>query len=278
MPTTARILELAPVCCYLAANYKGEQGLFSGVPKSAKNQSTLIYIYWKILNKIYTLDPTWPGLDAPANYLYELERPFSYKAAQIVDGGGGGSVTPITPTRNVMFEYLIEVFGGVPDFSNATDYNDTRITGHNLVLFLNNIPKFLTAGTEWFYTLSGVRIFLDDGSGGNSFDATVNDYDLKIFIKDPLGISGSGTEVTRSFQYDGVGSETSITAAVLNGATIISVTRGTPYEMITTGTPTDLQVLVNLGVNNLSNGTLNFAATNPISVGELVEVVFSKAI
>ena len=98
MPTIARILELAPTCCYLASNYKDKQELFSTRAKSTFNQSTLIYIYWKILNEIYTRDSTYDGLQAPANYLWELCQKFAFKAANIVDGGGGGQIAPITPT------------------------------------------------------------------------------------------------------------------------------------------------------------------------------------
>lgn len=99
MPTISRILELAPTSCYLSNNAKAKGSLFkNNVPQSLKNQATLIYIYWKILNKIYTLDPDYDGLQAPANYLYELEQSFAFKAANIVDGGGGGQISPATPT------------------------------------------------------------------------------------------------------------------------------------------------------------------------------------
>lgn len=107
MPSISRILQLAPTCCYLASNYKDKQSLFNAKAVSTKNQSTLIYIYWKILNEIYTLDPTYAGLQAPANYLWELCQKFGFKAANIVDGGGGGQVTPITPTTLPIPYYFI---------------------------------------------------------------------------------------------------------------------------------------------------------------------------
>lgn len=98
MATIGRILELAPTCCYLANDAKYKSQLFSKRPKSLQNQATLIYIYWKILNYFYEQDPTYDGLYAPAQYLFELEQKFAFKAANIVDGGGGGSIAPITPT------------------------------------------------------------------------------------------------------------------------------------------------------------------------------------
>lgn len=215
------------------------------------------------------------SLRQTANYLIWLCGMYGQRAQFILDGGGGGGGTvspsgPIVPIR--MGVYLIEVNGGVPDFTNATDYDDAELIGKNLVVFWNDIPRFLVGGTEWAYTLTGIRILI----GG--FDATANTYDFKIFIKNPFGTSGTGVEVTRPFQYTGTGGETSITAAILSDATIISVSRGTPYELITSGSPVGAQALVNLNVNNLSNGTIDFDPTNPIAAGEVVEIIFSKAV
>ncbi len=97
-PTIARILQIAPTSCVLAENLRFKSALFNKVPKSSQHQGTLIYIYWKILNTIYELDNSYPGLEAPARYLYELEQKFAFKAARIVDGGGGGQVAPVTPS------------------------------------------------------------------------------------------------------------------------------------------------------------------------------------
>jgi hypothetical protein len=99
MPTIARTLELAQVAGYLSANYKTKGALFGGYGQpSSKNQSQLIYMVYTILNKVYTENPTQEGLQAVSDYLYELLQKFAFKAANIVDGGGGGQITPITPT------------------------------------------------------------------------------------------------------------------------------------------------------------------------------------
>jgi hypothetical protein len=97
-PTIARILELAPTSCMLAENQRFKKAMFNATPKSSDHQGTLIYIYWKILNTIYELDNAYPGLEAPARYLYELEMKYAFRAARIVDGGGGGTVAPVTPS------------------------------------------------------------------------------------------------------------------------------------------------------------------------------------
>lgn len=97
-PTIARILQLAPTSSMLAENSRFKQALFNNVAKSSQHQGTLIYIYWKILNTIYQLDNNYAGLEAPARYLYELEQKYAFRAARIVDGGGGGQVVPVTPS------------------------------------------------------------------------------------------------------------------------------------------------------------------------------------
>lgn len=280
MPTPAIILNNAPIACYLAAN-KIEKSTIRGGGFLDPLLAQKIYLVYKILNKIYTLNPNYDGIVGVANYLWELCGEFGV-AALGISGGGGGSVAPVTPGGggNVFnFEYLIEVRGGVPDFASATDYDDSRLFGHNLVVFWNDIPKFLTGGTEWAYTPTGIRILID------GFDATVNDYYVLVFIKDPLGTSGTtDNEVTRSFQYTGVtGFETSIFSLLLVGATIVEVSRGTDYELIYSGTPTGLQALVGTIPlsNNLCDGNITFASDNPI-IGppdpEIVTIVFSKSI
>ncbi len=157
MPTIERILQLAPVCSYLSNNEKAKGNLFkNGTPTNIKNQATLIYIYWKILNKIYTLDPTYPGLQAPANYLYELEQKWAFKAASIVDGGGGGSIAPITPTvRPSRIEFYVSAGSYIP-----TDGTTVQLPfswkGWDMELDRNGVPQStLTTEPSYFvYTIA----------------------------------------------------------------------------------------------------------------------------
>lgn len=262
------ILDIANISEYLAVCDIERGGLYGG--GQIGDLPRKIYVVKKNVQWMFDLDPDDDTLRFTANYLYALCNRYVLAAQHI--SGGGGSVSPVVPSFGGLFEYLIEVNGGVPDFTNATDYDDARIVGKNLVLFLNDIPKFLIAGTEWAYTPTGVRILIP------GFDAVNNTYDLKIFIKDPFITSGTGTEVTRLFQYTGIGGETSITNATLGDATIVSVSRGTPYELISIGSPSGLQAKINLNANNLCNGTIDFDTLNPILAGEVVEIIFSKAI
>lgn len=96
MPTTARVLEIAPTCGYLASrdvqrglSYKGEF-LDPRTP-------ILIYYIYKVLNTIYDEDNSYTGVVPVGNYLYALCSPWYFEASEIVDGGGGGQIPGVTP-------------------------------------------------------------------------------------------------------------------------------------------------------------------------------------
>lgn len=170
MPSIARILSLAPPSCYLASNYKEHGAVFSnGGGSSAKNQATLIYIYYKILHKIFSIDPNYPGLQSPANYLFELEQKFAFKAANIVDGGGGGSVTPVTPT-SISYPFYITSSNFEPD---GVTYINTKIAGVNIALFINEYVQQFFPGTDFTYLPTGGFVITAPGFDASSFDYTI---------------------------------------------------------------------------------------------------------
>lgn len=171
MPTIARILQLAPASSYLASNYKDQTSVFnpSGRGKSTKNQAILIYIYWKILNKIYEIDPNYDGLQAPADYLYELEMKFAFKAGSIVDGGGGGSVTPITPS-GINYPFYIHS----SDFeSDGVTYLNDKIAGVNIALFINEYVQQFFPGVDFTYVPTGGFVITAPGFDANNFEYTI---------------------------------------------------------------------------------------------------------
>jgi len=87
MPSTSEILTLAPPSSYLATNALAKGQLF---PKNKLNPilPQQIYAAYFILNKIYTLDPAYPGIDACAQYLWELMGKYGVQAQAITGGGG----------------------------------------------------------------------------------------------------------------------------------------------------------------------------------------------
>ena len=96
MPTTARTLEIAPVCGYLASRDVQKGLAFNGEFLDPRTPILIYYVY-KVLNLIYTQDSTYSGVVAVGNYLYALCSPWYFEAEAIVDGGGGGQIPGITP-------------------------------------------------------------------------------------------------------------------------------------------------------------------------------------
>lgn len=143
MPTVQRILELAPTSCRLAKDYKAKRsGLFGGT-RAAITQPEWIYAVYKILNKIYTTDPTYEATaqQQVANYLFELCQKFAFKAANIVDGGGGGSIAPITPTvkpSRIEFEASPTTF--IPE-GETTVQLPVSWDGWNVEVERGNVPQ-----------------------------------------------------------------------------------------------------------------------------------------
>jgi hypothetical protein len=150
MPTVARILELAPAACYLAANYAARRnGLFGGTAVSNR-QSEMIYMVYKVLKEIYDRDNNYAGLQQVANYLYELLQKFAFKAANIVDGGGGGQVAPITPTTLPLpFYFIVDGTTFIADGASSVTM-PVSWEGYNLVFARNGVTQ-TTVNTEPTY-------------------------------------------------------------------------------------------------------------------------------
>lgn len=195
MPSVARTLQLAPVACYLSANYISKRRLFGG---ALDTQNPIkIYNVYKILKKVYDNDPVYDGLQVRADYLFELCKKWAIAATAIVDGGGGGSISPVTPPSGGTSEFPIYIIE--TDFSTATEYNDTRIVGKNLIIFYNEINRYLIPGSEFAYTLTGVQILIP------GFDATAVGADVNMVIEQVTAgqPAGGGGSVLLGYYYYG---------------------------------------------------------------------------
>lgn len=78
---------------------------------------------------------------------------------------GGSSFTPITVTSSM--------------FASPTEYNDPRIVGLNVRVFLNELGRFLDSTTEVSFTPTGIEILLP------GFDAASYNYNLIIYQVTP---------------------------------------------------------------------------------------------
>lgn len=171
MPTNLEILTLAPPSSYLAANDARKSVLFNNFGRLNPILPQQIYALYFIIKKIYDLDPNYSGLTAACNYLWEIMGRYGIQAQGL--NGGGGSVTPITPTQGFPI-YITQA-----NFTTATFYPNTAIFGNTIRVFLNQINRYLLPDTEVTYDSTGVTVLL----GG--FDATQFDYELvieKVFL------------------------------------------------------------------------------------------------
>jgi len=165
MPSTSEILTLAPPSSYLATNALAKGQLF---PKNKLNPilPQQIYAAYFVLNKIYTLDPAYPGIDACAQYLWELMGKYGVEAQAIT--GGGGNVP--TPTLTQQFPIYITQ----DNFTTATLYPNTNLFGNNIAVFLNEFQRYLDPATEFEVLTTGLNIT------ASGFDALSFTYTLVI--------------------------------------------------------------------------------------------------
>lgn len=164
MPTNAIILANAPISCVLAGNDIAKGQLFG--PKIDPLLAQKIYATYFVIKKIYDLDPTYEGMDVRCQYLWEIMTKYGIRAQSYT--GGGGTVAPPTSTQG----YPIYITSA--DFSTATLYPNTSIFGTNVIIYLNEINRYLIPGTEFTVAAAGVTITL------SGFDSTAADFNLVI--------------------------------------------------------------------------------------------------
>lgn len=165
MPTTAEILGYAEGAGYLANNAIQKSALFNRGRLNPLLPQQIFGIHY-ILQKIYDEDPTYEGLYETCLYLWEIMGRYGLQAQGL---SGGGGVVP-SPTPNQGFPIYITQ----ADFTTATLYPNTNIFGNNIIIFMNEINRYLIPNTEFTVAAAGVTITL----GG--FDATSYDYNLVI--------------------------------------------------------------------------------------------------
>lgn len=110
MPTTATILANAAIGQYLATTeYYSKLGLKGGSIVPLERVQRLIYICRKAIDFIFQKNPSDPTLIPTGNYLYWLVGKFNAIAANIISGGGTGTIiNPATGTESTIKGYYIE--------------------------------------------------------------------------------------------------------------------------------------------------------------------------
>jgi hypothetical protein len=190
MPTVARILSLANVSQYLAANRVDKGGLF-GAPPLDKQLSIKIYLVRRILQKVYDYDPNYTGVREVADYLYELIQKFAFKSAAIVDNNTGGQIAPPTPGSGTQPNDLdFEVTSGSIMADGETTLSIPQFIGYNVDFARGGIMQNTTSlgdGSSYYSwnNVTGIftifpaaatgelfRIMVDAGGGSSTIVPT----------------------------------------------------------------------------------------------------------
>lgn len=161
--TTAEKLDIASISEYLSAVDIKKKGLYGGgVPVNLPEK---IYIIRKSIAYWYALDPIDTTLVATSNYLLALCGLYGLEAQNV--SGSGGSVAPVIGSQG------FPIYITSSNFTSATFYQNTNIIGNNIVIFLNEINRYLI-GSEFTVSSTGITINL------TGFDATGFTYNLVI--------------------------------------------------------------------------------------------------
>ena len=166
MPTVSQTISIMKVSQYLASADVANGSLFS--PKLDPRLPIMLYVERRFLEAIYNADSSWEDLQQVADYGYALCWPYAPKAESIVNGGGGGSVSPVTPTQQFPI-YITEA-----DFTSATFYPNTNIIGSNIVIFINELNRYFFNGVDFTISATGITMLVA------GFDATLNTYNIII--------------------------------------------------------------------------------------------------
>jgi hypothetical protein len=206
MPTVARILELTPASCYLAANATAKGGLF-GPPVDPRLPQT-IYMVYKVLKKVYDADPNYTGVQEVADYLYELIIKYAFKAAAIIDNNSGGQIVPPSGVT-IPNPYDFEVSDSSFIKTGETSVIITEFIGYNVNFSRNGVMQNTTS--------------LGDGSTYYSWNIVTGEFaisspagqgELFRIMPDAYGVGGSSTIIddttfpfivtSANFESDGV--------------------------------------------------------------------------
>jgi hypothetical protein len=176
MYTVAQKINIAKISQYLCLNDISKKGLYGGgVDLDLPNK---IYNIRKSVEWLYMLDSNDSSLTATSDYLYALCAPYNLQAAYIINTFNGGSTSPVSPIIGIITPIRITEV----DFIDATHWAGQNSVGqpilsaYRLQVFANFVARYLSEGTEWERTGSGINVLLP------GFDATTQQYEFYIDI------------------------------------------------------------------------------------------------
>ena len=147
--TVADIISIAKISQYLSQIDVAKGALFGR--RVAPLTPKILYTERKAVEWMYDLDPTNETLVSTSNYLYSLCRGYNLKA-QVISGGGGGSVVPPTPVNAPLPLQFIVAASGTTFIDAQSSVTLSDFVGYNLLFSRGGIPQSTVTTEPTYYT------------------------------------------------------------------------------------------------------------------------------
>lgn len=146
--TVAQIINIAKISQYLAQVDVANGALYGQrvTPLTPK----ILFTERTAVEWLYNLDPTNSSLVQTANYLYSLCRGYNLKAQSVT--GGGGSVSPVTPSGSPSPLQFNVAASGTTFISGQSSAVLTSFIGFNLLFARGGIPQSTLNSESSYYT------------------------------------------------------------------------------------------------------------------------------
>lgn len=137
--TVPQIIAIAKVSQYLAQNDVAKGRMYG--PRKIPMSPQILYAERKAVEWLYDLDPTNSTLTLTANYLYSLCRGYNLKASNIVNGGGGGSISPIGPVITLApYQFEVDINSFIATGATSKQFPSSWI-GRQIIFNRNFVPQ-----------------------------------------------------------------------------------------------------------------------------------------
>lgn len=154
MSTIANTIAVAKVTSVLASEEISKGNLYPNVARTEERYPLMITTEYMVLEGVYSRVPNYSGLQVYSDYVYDLCAPFLAISQAIVDGGGGGSIIPVTPTLPAVNSIDWIVSGSASGTAPLATGNTTvtfdgtggmpDLRGYNMDFFRGGILQYTT--------------------------------------------------------------------------------------------------------------------------------------
>ena len=166
--TTLEKINIAKVSQYYCLSAIRKAGLFAdGIDIDLPRK---IYLVRKNVEFMYDISPSNSTLFATSTFLLGLCAPYNMLAANTINAGNSGTISPINPSGVQQYPIYITQ----ANFETATLYPNTNIFGTNIIIYYNQIQRYLIPNVDFEVLSTGVNITME------GFDASQYDCNLVI--------------------------------------------------------------------------------------------------